>query len=102
MIVARIAPGGGAVRSTELTLAAHGFEPVADGSGGLTVRNCPFRRLAARDPRVVCAMNLALIEGIVGGIGGSGELRAELDPAQGRCCVAIRAAARGQQTSGAS
>jgi predicted ArsR family transcriptional regulator len=91
-----------ALRSTEETLAAHGFEPVPDGTGGLSVRNCPFRRLADRDPGVVCAMNVALVEGIVAGIGAGEELRPELEPVPGRCCVAIRAAAAGQQPSGAS
>jgi len=94
--------GDGALRSTEETLAAHGFEPVPDGNGGLGVRNCPFRRLADRDPGVVCAMNVALVEGIVAGIGASEELRPELDPVPGRCCVAVRAAAPGHQLSGAS
>jgi predicted ArsR family transcriptional regulator len=85
--------GRDVLRSTEETLAAHGFEPVPDGSGGLRVRNCPFRRLADRDPGVVCAMNVALVEGIVAGLGASNELRTELDPVPGRCCVAVRAAA---------
>jgi predicted ArsR family transcriptional regulator len=92
----------GVLRSTEETLAAHGFEPVPDGNGGLSVRNCPFRRLADRDPGVVCAMNIALVEGIVAGIGAGEELRPELDPVPGRCCVAVRAAAPGHQLSGAS
>jgi predicted ArsR family transcriptional regulator len=86
------ARGGGALRMTETTLAAHGFEPVAD-NGGLTVRNCPFHRLAGRNPAVVCAMNLALIEGIVEGLGASEQLVPELDPEPGRCCVLVRAAA---------
>ena len=93
---------GGALRSTKETLAAHGFEPMPDGNGGLTVRNCPFRRLADRDPGVVCAMNVALVEGIVAGIGASEELRPELDPVPGRCCVAVRASVPGHQLSGAS
>ena len=85
--------GGRSLRITETTLTAHGFEPVADDEGGLTVRNCPFHPLAVRNPAVVCAMNLALIEGIIAGIGASEQLRPELDPAPGRCCVLVRAAA---------
>ena len=99
---ARRSDGLGALRSTEETLAAQGFEPVPDGMGGLRVRNCPFRRLADRDPGVVCAMNVALVEGIVAGIGAGDELRPELDPVPGRCCVAVRAAAPGHRPSGAS
>jgi predicted ArsR family transcriptional regulator len=79
------------VRMTETTLAAHGFEPVAEAGGALSVRNCPFHRLAVRNPGVVCAMNLALIEGIVAGIGADEHLRPELNPAPDRCCVLIRA-----------
>jgi predicted ArsR family transcriptional regulator len=82
---------GGALGRTQATLAAHGFEPVAD-EGGLIVRNCPFRRLAIRNPDVACAMNLALIEGIVSAIGASDELHPALCPAPGRCCVVVRTA----------
>jgi predicted ArsR family transcriptional regulator len=78
------------LRTTRETLAAHGFEPITDEGGGLSVRNCPFHRLAVRNPHVVCAMNLALIEGIVTAIGASEQLRPVLDPAPGRCCVVIR------------
>jgi predicted ArsR family transcriptional regulator len=67
-----IRSGGNALRSTEETLAAHGFEPVPDGNGGLSVR------------------------------GASEELRPELAPVPGRCCVAVRAVAPGHQPSGAS
>jgi len=73
-------------------LAAHGFEPVADDDGCLSLRNCPFHRLAVRHRDVVCAMNLALLEGIVAGIGAGQELRPDLDPAPRRCCVVVRAA----------
>lgn len=71
-------------------LAAHGFEPWQDECGTLRLRNCPFRQLAARYPRVACAMNLALLQGVLAGAGATG-LRATLDPAEGRCCVAIAA-----------
>ena len=80
----------GRLRTTQETLAAHGFEPVTDQGGGLSVRNCPFHRLAVRHPDVVCAMNLALIEGIVAAIGAGDELHPALDPAPGRCCVVVR------------
>jgi predicted ArsR family transcriptional regulator len=80
----------GRLRTTRESLAAHGFEPVADEGGGLSLRNCPFHRLAARNPDVVCAMNLALIEGMVAAIGAGDELHPALDPAPGRCCVVVR------------
>ena len=86
------AQGGHRRSSREImhaTLAEHGFEPVND-AGGLSLRNCPFHPLAARHRDVVCAMNLALLEGVAGGIGGR-DLHPVLDPAPGRCCVVVRA-----------
>src|SRR5260221_8936297 len=85
----RAAQGGHRRSSREImhaTLAEHGFEPVND-AGGLSLRNCPFHPLAARHRDVVCAMNLALLEGVAGGIGGRG-LAPGLDPPPGPCCVA--------------
>src|SRR6266568_2766010 len=70
-----------------------GLRPAADEDGSLSLRNCPFHRLAVRHREVVCAMNLALLEGVTAGIGAGHELRPELDPAPGRCCVVVRAAA---------
>src|SRR6266852_6713005 len=88
----REAQGGHRRSSREImhaTLAEHGFEPVND-AGGLSLRNCPFHPLAARHRDVVCAMNLALLEGVAAGIGGR-DLHPVLDPAPGRCCVVVRA-----------
>ena len=65
------APAGGDMRAMGEALDAHGFEPAADQDGNLRLRNCPFRQLAVRHPDVVCAMNLALIEGVAAGIGAS-------------------------------
>lgn len=88
---AGVSAGAGAddVRqAVECALREHGFEPVADQDGNVLLRNCPFHRLAARHPDIVCGMNLALIEGLVTGFGVSG-LRPALDPGRGRCCVVI-------------
>jgi predicted ArsR family transcriptional regulator len=74
------------------TLAEHGFEPVTDADS-ISLRNCPFHPLAARHRDVVCAMNLALLDGVATGIGGS-DLHPVLDPAPGRCCVVVRADGR--------
>jgi len=73
-------------------LRAHGFEPTLDSSDRIGLRNCPFRRLAAEHTEVVCTMNLALISGVLSGLGAS-ELDAVLTPAPGRCCVVIRSRA---------
>jgi predicted ArsR family transcriptional regulator len=72
----------------QATLAEHGFEPVTEADS-ISLRNCPFHPLAARHRDVVCAMNLALLEGVATGIGGP-DLHPVLDPAPGRCCVVVR------------
>jgi predicted ArsR family transcriptional regulator len=71
----------------ETALSLNGFEPWHDG-GTVRMRNCPFRRLADLRPDVICQMNLALIEGLVAGVGAGG-LRPVLDPEPTHCCVAI-------------
>ena len=48
----------------------------------------PFQRLARTHPRLVCEMNLGLVEGLLEGAGESG-LRARLDPQPGCCCVRL-------------
>jgi predicted ArsR family transcriptional regulator len=72
-------------------LSAHGFEPWHDQHGTVRMRNCPFRRLADLRPEVVCSMNLALIQGLVAGLGAD-SLNPVFDPAPEHCCVAIFAA----------
>ncbi|WP_019633864.1 helix-turn-helix transcriptional regulator [Actinomadura atramentaria] len=71
-------------------LTERGYEPFvdADGDGGEVVRlrNCPFHALAEDFPPLVCGMNLALVEGLLGE--GSG-LVARMDARAGLCCVAI-------------
>ena len=69
-------------------LAEHGFEPYEAVDGAVRLRNCPFHQLAEQDPGIVCGMNLALITGMVTGLG-TGVLRPALDPRPGQCCHAI-------------
>jgi len=54
---------GGTRQDIGSVLRAHGFEPWQDEDGIVRLGNCPFHRLAADHPRLVCGMNLALIEG---------------------------------------
>ncbi|WP_020647366.1 helix-turn-helix transcriptional regulator [Amycolatopsis balhimycina] len=68
-------------------LEEHGFEPRAEG-GEVLLGNCPFHRLARTHPRLVCEMNLGLVEGMLAGTGEDG-LRARLDPHPGFCCVRL-------------
>jgi predicted ArsR family transcriptional regulator len=47
-------------------------------------RNCPFHALSGRFPVLVCAMNHALIEALLGQ-----DARVRLDPLPGECCVVV-------------
>jgi len=75
-------------RALRAILRDHGFEPYEVVDGAVRLRNCPFHRLAEQDPGIVCGMSLALITGMVTGLG-TGGLRPALDPRPGQCCVAI-------------
>jgi predicted ArsR family transcriptional regulator len=86
LLEAGAAPGIGPV------LAARGYEPYRD-EATLRLRNCPFANLAGEFPVLVCAMNLALVEGLLEGLGEPGD-RAAMDPAPGRCCVAVAASSK--------
>ncbi len=66
-----------------------GYETRHDPAG-LTLANCPFRALAQEYTAVVCGMNLAIMEGLLGHLSQL-RLTARLDPAEGRCCVRLAA-----------
>jgi predicted ArsR family transcriptional regulator len=83
--------GNGMRPALENALSEHGFEPWHDDAGNVRMRNCPFRHLAELQPEVVCHMNLALIRGLVAGLGAAG-LNPVLDPEPEHCCVVIPAA----------
>jgi predicted ArsR family transcriptional regulator len=74
-------------RDVEGALMQQGYEPSRD-AGVIRLRNCPFHQLAERHRDVVCNMNLALIQGVVAGLGAD-SWRPALDPRPGYCCVAI-------------
>ena len=74
-------------RDVEGALMQQGYEPSRD-DGVIRLRNCPFHQLAERHRDVVCSMNLALVQGVVAGLGADG-WRPVLDPRPGHCCVAI-------------
>lgn len=84
------APAGGERESLEAVLGECGFEPACDDAGTLRLRNCPFRHLSGQHPDVICAMNLALVEGLVAGLGADTPAPVR-DPRQGHCCVTIPA-----------
>jgi predicted ArsR family transcriptional regulator len=74
-------------QDVEGALMQQGYEPSRD-DGVIRLRNCPFHQLAERYTDVVCNMNLALIQGVVAGLGAD-SWRPALDPRPGYCCVAI-------------
>lgn len=65
------------------TLRARGYEPYMEDDR-VRLRNCPFHQVALDQPLLVCAMNLALCQGIA-----DGDATAELDPRPGECCVSF-------------
>ena len=71
-------------------LAGFGYEPRVVG-GEVVLANCPFDRLARDHTALVCGLNLALVEGVLQGLGCT-TLQAALDPRPGRCCVTTRVA----------
>ncbi|MEU2620259.1 transcriptional regulator [Streptomyces sp. NPDC007157] len=96
-----VAPCGSLEEAVE-TLAARGYEPHLEGVGGpggdrgaegageeaavVRMRNCPFHAVAERFPPLVCGMNLALLEGL---LGTDGPVRARMDARPGQCCVVL-------------
>src|SRR5690242_15478751 len=77
----------GARRDLAAVLQQHGFEPFDAPDGAMRLRNCPFHQLAQQDRSTVCGMNLALVDGMITGLGTCG-LHPVLDPQPGNCCVA--------------
>ncbi|MFE5773064.1 helix-turn-helix transcriptional regulator [Streptomyces sp. NPDC056485] len=102
------APCAGLEEAMEV-LAARGYEPHLEFAGGgragegpegedgaatpvVRMRNCPFHAVAERFPPLVCGMNLALLEGLLGADGtdgADGPVRARMDARPGECCVVV-------------
>jgi predicted ArsR family transcriptional regulator len=74
----------------ETVLDRWGYEP-SRRAGETHLENCPFGALVQQCPPIVCRMNLALIRGVLRGIGARG-VAAELRPEPGACCVVLRSA----------
>jgi predicted ArsR family transcriptional regulator len=66
-----------------------GYEPITHKDGSIEMRNCPFHELAREHTGLACTMNHALVSGLTTAVAGS-SLEADLDPAEGRCCVVVR------------
>jgi predicted ArsR family transcriptional regulator len=92
-----IAREAGPAPDLETLLRERGYEPYPDEGEVLRLRNCPFQAVAQRQPEVICEMNLALLRGVVEELDDPA-LTAALEPAPGRCCVALRHAATGSRS----
>jgi predicted ArsR family transcriptional regulator len=68
-------------------LGRSGYEPRQGPGGCIHLANCPFHELVTHHAGLVCTMNLHLLRGLLGELGGGAQAR--LDPAEGRCCVTI-------------
>ena len=74
----------------EQTLSEYGFEPYREGGETISLRNCPFHRLARQAPDLVCGLNREFIDGMLRGLGND-SVEAALLPTPGECCVKLRA-----------
>ncbi|MCC6348502.1 MAG: transcriptional regulator [Candidatus Eisenbacteria bacterium] len=81
-------PGPALTRASRV-LRVCGFEPRTTPDGEVVLGNCPFDSLSADRRELICGMNLALIEGLLSGLGLPG-VEARLAPREGCCCVALR------------
>lgn len=85
-------PGAGRKRPLDRAARALdtcGFEPHRTREGEVVLRNCPFDSLRADRRELICGMNLALIQGLIEGLGLENVI-ASLAPREGTCCVALR------------
>lgn len=88
-------PRGPALGRAARALEACGFEPqvATEVPGEIVLRNCPFDSLRDESRDLVCGMNLALVEGLLAGLGVKG-VHARLAPREGMCCVALKSSSR--------
>lgn len=65
-----------------------GYAPERAGDR-LTLANCPFHAIVEAAPDLTCGLNLALIEGLLAGLGLDAEMSAVLQPRDDACCVTL-------------
>lgn len=85
-------PAGSELERTAAVLGRHGYEPRTT-DGEIHLANCPFDSLARDHTALVCGMNVALIGGVLDGLG-CHALEAVLDPEPGLCCVKAKPVSR--------
>jgi len=69
-------------------LSEHGFEPIAEDSGTIALRNCPFHQLAQEHTELICNMNLCMLQSTLVDLGDTG-FEARLEPDDDACCVRL-------------
>ncbi|MDP9406100.1 MAG: transcriptional regulator, partial [Actinomycetota bacterium] len=68
-----------------------GYEPYQPTKRTVALRNCPFSALAQQAPDLVCTLNRNFLQGVLEGLGDSGQaLLASCRP--GDCCVVLEPA----------
>lgn len=67
-----------------------GYEPHRESNACVQLCNCPFDSVVDVATDVVCGLNERFVAGVLDGIGGHRNVRAELDPGPDRCCVVLR------------
>jgi predicted ArsR family transcriptional regulator len=83
-------PASPPVEGLEAILSAHGYEPYWDRPNKIRLRNCPFEALVPENQNVVCkVLNLALIEGLIDGLGEQ-RVSAIYTAPPPVCCVSLR------------
>ena len=87
MIDAQPAEGQSAKRQAEVSK-CHVWVAANPALSEVVLRNCPFESVRAVSRELTCGMNLALIEGLLAGLG-VGKVRARFAPRAGMCCVAV-------------
>jgi predicted ArsR family transcriptional regulator len=75
-------------RCVEDVLEALGFDPFPAVSGDVITRNCPFDPLSRRYPAVVCRSAIAIVRGVIEGVG-TDALTVRRDERPDRCCVVL-------------
>ncbi|MEV4939889.1 helix-turn-helix transcriptional regulator [Streptomyces zaomyceticus] len=79
-------PEGGAADADTDAAANTAADSAGAAARVVRMRNCPFHAVAERFPPLVCGMNLALLEGL---LGTDGPVRARMDARPGECCVVV-------------
>jgi predicted ArsR family transcriptional regulator len=75
-------------RCVEDVLEEIGFDPIAVASGEVLARNCPFDPLSRQYPAVVCRSAIAIVRGVIEGVG-TDALAVGRDERPDRCCVVL-------------